>query len=186
MPQSKKLVLLLCAFLTLNLNLKSQNQTLGRFEYQTAATERMGMILDLLPYNTFKLFKKSYSETTLSKTGSWSNNNDTIVLKTDSICLRLFVRNEDLISTLPHDSILNKYKYFGTTNWTRTKGYYENGKVESIRRWNSIKDYSLDSYKSGVWIYYYEDQSIKAVGRYKKGKKKGRWFYFNPDGSVKE
>ncbi len=80
--------------------------------------------------------------------------------------------------------------------------YHENGKVASYANYREGKpfqelkefyetgalkvkgEYDVDGYKTGNWIYYSEEESIKEKGTYYKGQKSGDWKYYNEEGRI--
>ena len=157
-------------------NVLSQNIILGFYENQTGATERMGEAIEILPNNVFKIYSIQYHQTIPMDSGNWVIKSDTVlILNSKDTIITLTIANENRIRTpISSDSADFLNSIFSAVWWTKTKGYFENGKLESIRHWNSIYVYSDIIYKSGIWTYYYENSQLKRIERYKKGKLRGK------------
>ena len=166
----------------------SQDSILGYYEYQTAATERMGEALDILADGSFVKYSKYYSETTAIDSGAWTLNNDTLTLNSSDTTYILKIASvnhlETFLSINPKQD--SSVSWLSKTQWTKTKGYHQNGEIESIRSWTSISSFVHELTPHGIWIYYYEDGSLKAVGEYKKGKRIGKWFNLERNGKEKK
>jgi len=162
-----------------------QSEITGVFEYQTGATERMGEILDILPDNTYTRFSKHYQQTIERESGKWKVHNDTIFFTGTDTNYVLQIDSENLLKTIVQDSIAYNsiLKLFAPTYWTRTKSYYNNGQVEASVSWWSISDFFHHHIPHGIWIYYYPNGDLRAVGKFKKGKKRGKWFYLDENGN---
>lgn len=55
---------------------------------------------------------------------------------------------------------------------------YKNGNTKSAENYN--RKYQLH----GGYMEYYENEMIKVIGKYKRGKKQGRWQYYDKDGKL--
>lgn len=162
----------------------SQETTSGYYTYQTGATERIGKCLDLHPDRTFTLFSIRYAAINPIDSGKWNLAGDTIIFQSiDSTFYLKVVSEYNLQSFLP-DSIdlQSAFVWLIPTHWTKTRSYYQNGQVRTQMSWASISQFEHEFIPHGLWTYYYENGNLKEIGKYKKGRKKGKWFYLWPGG----
>jgi antitoxin component YwqK of YwqJK toxin-antitoxin module len=68
----------------------------------------------------------------------------------------------------------------GSTSYSISKQYYPSGKVRTIT------NYGKAGMEHGLYQEWYETGTIKIKGNYWKGAYRGKWIYYNEDGTVKE
>lgn len=165
----------------------SQDTISGYYTYQTGATERIGQCLDLRPNHTFTLSSIRYYAISQIDSGLWSSSADTVIFKTqDSIFFLQSASDYNLLTFLPDTVDPNSpIAFLIPTHWTKTRSYYENGQIKTTMSWTSISRHQHEFIPHGLWITYYENGNLKEVGKYKNGRKKGKWFYVWPNGSEK-
>ncbi|HAD98009.1 MAG TPA: hypothetical protein DCG19_11430 [Cryomorphaceae bacterium] len=165
----------------------SQDTILGYYTYQTGATERIGGCLDLRPNKTFILSSIRYRIISPIDSGQWRLSGDTVMLESmDSLFYLKSITEFNLRTFLP-DSIDSEspVAWLIPTHWTKTRSYYQNGQIKSTMSWTSISRFYHESIPHGLWVTYYENGNLKEIGKYKKGRKKGKWYYLWPDGKEK-
>ena len=175
-----KIIPTILFILIINSCLSQDSSTIyGKYEYQTGATERWGQVLEILPNNKFKLLKNEYGIETQIDSGKWIIKADTLKLTSKTNLNSLVVKNENILSSI---ILSNKDDFFNICHWFKTIGYYPNGTIESTRKWKSTHFYNYEPTPHGIWTYYYPNQKLKSIKRYKNGKKKGKWIQIDIDG----
>lgn len=85
------------------------------------------------------------------------------------------VHISDTIVSKNQSGRINDYEFLIWGAFEKTAEYYENGKLKII-----VQD--ID--KGKVITRYYQTGQIQVIEQYKKDKKNGDWFYFEPNGHI--
>ena len=72
------------------------------------------------------------------------------------------------------------------TNIYGFKAHYKNGQLKSIGHLIGLGGNQVSSDKTGEWMNYYEDGTLKSTGNYKDGYQVGEWKFYHENGSLKE
>lgn len=104
--------------------------------------------------------------------------------RTDTLCAETWFRNDKpygVSRTWYESGKLKAEVFFDVKNPVRSKciSYYENGKVMGRGNYNNQK-------KDSIWLYYAENDSLKSVEQYLKGKANGKWVVYYENGKVAE
>jgi antitoxin component YwqK of YwqJK toxin-antitoxin module len=104
--------------------------------------------------------------------------------RTDTLCAETWFRNDKphgVSRTWYESGKLKAEVFFDAKGPVRSRciSYYENGKV--MGRGNYF-----DQKKDSIWLYYAENDSLKSIEQYLKGKANGKWVVYYENGKVAE
>ena len=183
----KATILSIC-FILLSVPVLSQDSIPGYYTYQTGATERIGQILDLKPNRSFTLSSIRYGWITPIDSGWWHASDDTVFFNSKDSTFYLESISEFHLKTFLNDSIdpTSFEACLYPTHWTKTRSYHKNGQIKSTISWESISWYCHEFILDGIWVSYYENGCLKEIGKYRNGKKRGKWYYLTPNGTERK